>query len=54
MTRLPAGGMIDRDRPLDFTLDGEACTGFAGDTVASALLAAGRIQVGPSIYRGRP
>ncbi|MFM7275000.1 MAG: 2Fe-2S iron-sulfur cluster-binding protein, partial [Gammaproteobacteria bacterium] len=41
VTRLPAGGEIDRDRPLDFRFDGEACRGFEGDTIASALLASG-------------
>jgi sarcosine oxidase subunit alpha len=41
--RLPSGGrLIDRARPVRFTYDGAAVTGFAGDTVASALLAAGR------------
>jgi len=33
------GGLIDRDRPLAFRFDGRAYTGFAGDTLASALLA---------------
>ena len=32
--RLPAGGRIDRSRPLHFTFDGRSCTGFAGDTLA--------------------
>jgi len=35
------GGLIDRDRPLAFRFDGRAYTGFAGDTLASALLANG-------------
>ena len=40
--RLPSGGaLIDRDRPLSFTFDGEHLRGFSGDTVASALLASG-------------
>lgn len=30
-------------RPLRFTVDGRAAEGCAGDTVASALLAAGRL-----------
>jgi sarcosine oxidase subunit alpha len=53
-TRLTAGGAIDRSRPVQFTVDGTTCTGYAGDTLASALVAAGRIRVGNSIYRGRP
>ena len=39
--RLPKGGRIDRKRPLDFTFDGRPLQGFAGDTLASALLANG-------------
>jgi len=52
--RLPAGGRIDRSRELRFTVDDIDYVGHPGDTVASALLANGRIEVGPSIYRGRP
>ncbi|MCW2768335.1 MAG: ferredoxin [Nocardioides sp.] len=52
--RLPAGGRIDRGRELRFTVDGVEHVGHPGDTIASAMLANGRIQVGPSIYRGRP
>jgi sarcosine oxidase subunit alpha len=37
--RLPDGGVIDRSRPLQFTFDGRQLTGYAGDTLASALLA---------------
>lgn len=39
--RLTAGGRIDRARPLTFTFNGKTMTGYAGDTVASALLANG-------------
>ena len=39
--RLPQGGRIDRERPIAFTLDGRRLEGFAGDTLASALLANG-------------
>ena len=42
------GGLIDRDRPLAFQFDGRAYTGFAGDTLASALLANGVKLVGRS------
>ncbi|GAA4857197.1 sarcosine oxidase subunit alpha family protein [Saccharopolyspora rosea] len=54
MTRLDSGGRIDRTRTLRFTLDGIEFTGHPGDTLASALLASGRIEVGPSIHRDRP
>ncbi|GAA3642025.1 2Fe-2S iron-sulfur cluster-binding protein [Microlunatus ginsengisoli] len=52
--RLPSGGRIDRATELTFTVDGESYVGHPGDTLASALLAAGRIECGPSIYMGRP
>ena len=52
--RLADGGLVDRSRPLRFTVDGVELTGYAGDTVASALLANGRVRVGDSIYRRRP
>jgi sarcosine oxidase subunit alpha len=54
MSRLPHGGRVDRDRVLRFTVDGRELTGHPGDTVASAMLANGIIEVAPSIYRGRP
>ncbi|MBV8911238.1 MAG: (2Fe-2S)-binding protein, partial [Gammaproteobacteria bacterium] len=38
-SRIAAGGRIDRSQPLNFSFDGRAYTGFAGDTLASALLA---------------
>jgi sarcosine oxidase subunit alpha len=52
--RLPTGGRIDRDQVLTFSVDGIEYAGHPGDTVASALLANGRIRVGDSIYRKRP
>lgn len=52
--RLAKGGRIDRSAPLEFTVDGVAYTGYRGDTVASALLANGVVQVGRSAYRDRP
>ncbi|MCG0283554.1 sarcosine oxidase subunit alpha family protein [Streptomyces sp. PSAA01] len=52
--RLPHGGRVDRGTVLRFTVDGRAMTGHPGDTVASAMLANGRVQGAPSIYRGRP
>ncbi|MDI3336408.1 sarcosine oxidase subunit alpha family protein [Defluviimonas aestuarii] len=39
--RLAEGGRIDRSRPLRFRFDGRDYQGFAGDTLASALLANG-------------
>ena len=52
--RTPAGGRIDRSRPLMFTFNGGDYTGYAGDTLASALLANGVHQVASSIKFGRP
>ena len=52
--RLPQGGRIDRKRPIAFTLDGRRLEGFAGDTLASALMAAGVTLVGRSFKLHRP
>lgn len=52
--RLSSGGRIDRNRPLRFTFDGRALTGFEGDTLASALLANGVRVVGRSFKFHRP
>lgn len=41
------GSAIDRTRPLQFRLDGREISGFAGDTVLSAVLASGIDAVGP-------
>ena len=49
MSRLPSGGLIDRSVPVPFTFDGRRWTGFAGDTLASALLANGVRLVGRSL-----
>jgi sarcosine oxidase subunit alpha len=46
--RLAAGGRIDRSRHLRFVFDGTPMEGFAGDTLASALLANGMSTVGRS------
>ncbi len=47
--RLPDGGTaIDRDRPVSFTFDGRRFEAFAGDTLASALIASGVMTVGRS------
>ena len=52
--RLPTGGRIDRSKPLRFTFDGRAHEGFAGDTLASALIANGVHLVGRSFKYHRP
>jgi sarcosine oxidase subunit alpha len=48
------GRLIDRSRPLAFTFDGRRLSGFAGDTLASALLANGQRLVGRSFKYHRP
>ncbi|WP_410952824.1 2Fe-2S iron-sulfur cluster-binding protein [Pseudomonas sp. S1(2024)] len=55
-TRLPApmGLLIDRERPLHFQFDGQACQGFAGDSIASALLGSGRWLLSRSFKYHRP
>jgi sarcosine oxidase subunit alpha len=52
--RLAAGGRVDRARPIAFRLDGRGLEGFAGDTLASALLANGVRLVARSFKRHRP
>jgi heterotetrameric sarcosine oxidase alpha subunit len=52
--RLPTGGRIDRARPIKFSFDGRAMTGFVGDTLASALVANGVRLVGRSFKYHRP
>ena len=52
--RREAGGVIDRDRPLQFHFDGKAYQGYAGDTLASALLANGVRLLGRSFKYHRP
>ena len=44
--RLEQGGEIDRSRALRCRFDGQEFSGFAGDSVASALLAGGGIRGG--------
>ena len=51
--RLP-GGLIDRSQPLRASFDGKEISGFAGDTLASALLANGIRFVGRSFKYHRP
>jgi sarcosine oxidase subunit alpha len=52
--RTASGGRIDRTRPLFFSLDGRVMTGFAGDTLASALIANGVHLVARSFKYHRP
>jgi len=52
--RAPRGGRIDRGRPLGFRFDDRDYTGFAGDTLASALLANGVHLLGRSFKYHRP
>ena len=56
MKRLPPvpGEWIARARPLAFTFDGRAFTGFEGDTITSALLAGGQTLLGRSFKVHRP
>ncbi|TNE83532.1 MAG: FAD-binding protein, partial [Rhodobacteraceae bacterium] len=54
-TRLSKGGrLIDRAKPLAFTFNGKPMRGFAGDTLASALLGGGQVMVGRSFKYHRP
>jgi sarcosine oxidase subunit alpha len=48
------GEWIDRSRPLEFTFEGKKYSGFAGDTVTSALWASGRRILGRSFKYHRP
>ncbi|MGH7057397.1 MAG: 2Fe-2S iron-sulfur cluster-binding protein, partial [Acetobacteraceae bacterium] len=52
--RVAEGGRIDRGRRLGFAFDGVNYHGFAGDTLASALLANGVHLVGRSFKYHRP
>jgi heterotetrameric sarcosine oxidase alpha subunit len=49
-----SGGLIDRSQCLRATFDGKDIVGFAGDTLASALLANGVRLVGRSFKYHRP
>ncbi len=52
--RLGNGGQIDRSRSLEFRFNGQSYTGYAGDTLASALLANRVRVVGRSFKYHRP
>ncbi len=52
--RLSRGGQIDRARSVSFRFNGRPYAGFAGDTLASALLATGVRTVARSFKFHRP
>ncbi len=52
--RLDSGGRIDRSRTVSFSFDGKDYQGFAGDSLASALLANGVMLFGRSFKYHRP
>ena len=52
--RAPEGGNIDRSKPLSFSFDGKTFSGFAGDRLATALLANGVMLFGRSFKYHRP
>jgi len=52
--RLQSGGLIDRQKPLRFSFNGRKLQGYAGDTLASALIANGVHLVGRSFKYHRP
>ncbi len=54
-TRLAKGGrLIDRTAAMDFTFNGKVMRGYAGDTLAAALLANDQMLVGRSFKYHRP
>lgn len=54
VNRLAKGGRIDRSQALSFTFNGQTYQGFAGDSLAAALLANGVDIVGRSFRYSRP
>jgi sarcosine oxidase subunit alpha len=52
--RLPEGGLIERGQPRGFRFDGRDYQGYAGDSLASALLANGVHLVARSFKYHRP
>ena len=53
-SRLNEGGRIDRNTRVDFKWDNKSVSGFAGDTLASALMAEGETIFGRSFKYHRP
>ena len=54
MRRNRSRGLVDRRSALRFSFDGQPLTGYAGDTLASALLASGVSVLGRSFKYHRP
>lgn len=52
--RTPGKGDVNSDEVISFTFDGKSFQGFAGDTVASAVLASGQHLMGRSFKYHRP
>ena len=52
--RVEGRGLVDRTRPVRFRFNGQDVAGFAGDTIASALLAKGVRLMGRSFKYHRP
>lgn len=50
----PAGSLVDRGRSVRFSFEGRSYTGFAGDTIASALAANGIWTLSRSFKYHRP
>jgi sarcosine oxidase subunit alpha len=48
------GGLIDQEKSVSFTFNGQILTGYEGDTLASALLANNKKLVGRSFKYHRP
>ena len=54
-TRLATGGrLIDRSKQVSFRVNGKRMTGYAGDTLAAALLANDQMMMGRSFKYHRP
>ncbi len=47
-------GLVDYNQPLNFRFNGKQFRGFKGDTLASALIANGRLMIGRSFKYHRP
>lgn len=52
--KAPMGLLIDRDKPLSFSFEGQQYSGFEGDTIASALLSNQRWLMSRSFKYHRP
>ena len=50
--RIAAG--VERGAPFHFTIDGEPVEAYPGETIAGALLAAGRRRARLTAWRGEP